>query len=270
MEDFNSLQQPQMEAEEPFFTARASDQSVLDRIFAIFTSPKEALQGIELVQGAGAWLWPLLLAVLITSASAGIRYFTTSAAQDEHTARVIQYEKMANNKKFADETRKGFHKKALEDTGDAQKSALTSVGTVFAMMIILAMISSLFFFILAKFIFRSGDITFSTVLIASSLTMVISAVGDLIGVILQSVFDNGMLSVSPAAFLHGMSPSDPNFVLAFQFNLFKIWDLAIFAIAFASLARRSAGTGIAVVFGSWLLRVAIYTGLMYLVQSLTA
>jgi hypothetical protein len=272
MEDLNnvvdfgtSLTAPHVDPQ--FFTAIPSAETPMDRIMSVFTVPKEALQGIE--QAKNAWLMPLLIALLLTAASFSLRYFVTNAAEEEHVLRVQNYDRLAHNKNMGAEQKKAFVINAQEDKADANKSAIWGFAIGFVTPLLATVFSCLIFFLLARTVFKAEHVTFKMILTAAAIPLVITGLGDVLGLIVQAITGNSAMTISPAAFVSG-SPQQPAFVLAMQFNLFKIWDLVVFSLAFASLVRRQPIAGYAVVFITWLIRIALWTGMTVMFQKITA
>lgn len=270
MEDFNSTVPEFIEdtVDPQFFTAVPSADSPVDRVMSIFTAPKEALQGVEVATGASTWLVPLLIALLLSAASFSIRYFVTNAAEEEHVQRVQNYTRLSENKNMSVEQRKGFAKNAQDDKADSGKSAVWGFALGFVTPLLATLFSCLIFFLLARTVFKAEHVTYKMILTAASITLVLSGVGDILGLVAQAITGNGSMTISPGAFISG-SPQQPIFVLASQFNLFKIWDLAFFSLGFASLVRKQPVAGYAVVFTTWLVRVALWTGLTAMFQRMS-
>jgi hypothetical protein len=251
------------------FTAQPSDLSVMDRIIAIFSSPREALQGIELVEKKSSlWMIPLLISMVVGAASFSLRYYTTPAAQEEHQQRVETIEKLSNNKQMPAEQRAKFKTQAAEDVANASDAAVKGAIGGFLLPAVVLFLSGLVFFIVGRFIFGAQDLTYSMILVAGSLTMLLSSVGDLLNLLLQSVMNSTTASISPAMF-SSASPRSPIFVFLLQINPFKIWDLIVFSLALASLSRKSNMSAYLTVFITWGFRIAILTGLTALAASFT-
>ncbi len=271
MDDLNSfLPDLSTPATDPqFFTAIPSDESTLDRMMSVFTSPREAMQGIELSKSASTWIVPLLVAMLLTATSFALRYYTTNAAEEEHTMRVQNFTQMSENKNLNSDQRTMFKKKAAEDTANPNKSAVWGFALGLGLVLSAPLFSSLVFFLLAKIVFKADHVTFTMILAAASITLVITGVGDVLQLVLQAITGDGAMTISPAAFVSG-APQKPLFAFAMQFNVFKIWDLIVFSIAYASLVRRQAMAGYAVVFVTWLVRIALWTGITAMLQKIQA
>jgi hypothetical protein len=275
MEDLQPLDLNQVSAESlpqgqddsaEFITAIPCDQKVFDRIIGVFVSPREAFQGIEMLPGAINWLVPLMIALVLTSSSFSLRYLTTSAAQDEHTLSVSYLQKLAKNPDLPQETRRQYLETALSQKVDVAQSMIRGaiMGVVFSLLGLFA--SGVVFFVLARYVFANEDITYGTILTASSLTLLISAVGDVVSFLLQTLLSNSQITTTPAAFLP--ISTGVLYTTFQQLNIFKIWDLAIFSVAFGSLIRKSTSTGAVLVFGTWLLRIALMATISALLMGL--
>ena len=262
----NNAQPPGQEDPVEFITAIPGDQKIFDRIIGVFVSPREAFQGIEMLPSAINWLVPLLISLILTSGSFSLRYLTTSAAQDEHALSVSYLQKLAKNPNLPQETRKAYLETALSQKVDVAQSMIRGaiMGTVFSLLGLFA--SGVVFFVLARYVFANEDVTYGTILTASSLTLLISAVGDVVSFLLQTLLSNSQITTTPAAFLP--VSTGVLYTTAQQINIFKIWDLAIFSIAFGSLIRKSTSTGGLVVFGTWLLRIALMATISALLMRL--
>lgn len=250
-----------------YFTAQPASLSTFDRIIAVFTSPKEAFAGIEIDPKASTWLLSFLSALLLTGGALVLRYYVTDAPQREYDARHAQYTKMLNSNNQSAEFKQYLRQKMNEDSPNNHSFGLP-LSIILGSMIIAFFFSGMIFFVLARFVFASEDIPFHSILIASALTFIISSVGDIVNLILQSITYNSSLLLAPSLFV-GDDIQSPAFTVTSQLSLFKVWDLIAFSIAFASIIRRPRTTAYLAVFGTWLLRILILGGLSIWGQSRT-
>jgi len=262
-EDPNLLPNDQQTHE--FFTLQPSDQTAMDRVTSIFTSPKEAQQGIEVVTNPSKlWLVIILIACALTASYKTVRSYTTDSVIVEYQMKKQSKEMELNSPRTSPE-RKQMVRKELNELAPAPLTTTKSVldGLLGILSVLAAFfLSAVVFYLIGKFIFGAEELTFNSILIASSLGFILSSVGDLFALGLESATGDSTLSFTPAVFF-GTKLSFANMALLGQISLFKIWDLFAFGIGYASLIRRSTSTGLLVVFGTWLLRILIVWGAVY-------
>lgn len=248
-----------------YFTAQPASLSTFDRIIAVFTSPKEAFAGIENEsKGTSIWGMAILIAVLLTTGSSILRYYVTDAPQKEYEMRHSQYDRMLKSPKIPEENKQAMRQQMANDT-PSNPPIWRPVVTGILIVLLPFFISSLVFFVFGKFVFGVEEFSFTPLLIASALTYVISSVGDIVNLILQSITYDSTMILGPSLFV-GSDMQSPAFAFTSQLGVFKIWDLAIFSIGYASLCRRSNGVAMSVVFGTWLLRIILWTAMAIFFQ----
>jgi len=235
-------------------------QGLGNTVMNVFSSPGDAFEGLrESESKASFWLLPLIIMIVLASATTAIMFSNETLKSQvlESRDRAIQKQVDAG--------------KMTQEQADSAKSQMENMGGMFIAIGIIGSViflSVMFFgaalvlWLVSKLALKS-TVGYSTYLEMYGIASWIGVLGGIVTV-LMIVGLNSMYA-SPSAALAVYSSFDPqntlHKVLA-TLNIFSIWQAVVVGFGIAKLGNKSAGTGIGVAIGLWVVWAALQTFLL--------
>lgn len=228
---------------------------VSDLLLNVFSSPGDAFEGLKPSPArASVWLIPMIIVIVIAS---GFSYvmFTNPTLKDQFM--------QAQEQAFQKNIDSG---KMTQAQAEQSRQGMERMGGMFIAFGIIGSVVfvSVMFFGAALALWLAGKMAMgSTAGYGKYLEIygLSSWIGILGGIItLLMVIGMGSLYASPSAalaILSNYNPTDNTHKILSAINIFSIWQAAVIGIGMSKLAGKSAGMGMGIAFGLWVVWVAI-------------
>lgn len=242
----SEFQQPQG------FSPEVKPMPFIDKLTGIFVSPGEVYE--NLVKSAKTitdWLIPILILIVLSVVATFLKFSDERIRDSLVQFQEQRFEQLVEEGKMTEEQAE-IAKERIESFGRVQR-AFSIVGILIGIPIMF-LIVSLVYFLLGRLLFK-GNVNFMSVFSIYSLSSLIASVGVIVSTILAFITGSFLATVSPAIF---MEPSTSKmYILASKFEIFSLWQLAVFAIGMAKAFNKSYASAFGLVFGTWALWVVL-------------
>jgi hypothetical protein len=239
-------------SQEPSFSEEVKPMPLIDKISGIFLSPAEVYENLVKSKPRTIdWLVPLAVMIAVVIASTLLKFGNESIRNSLISFQEQRFEQLVEEGKMTEEQAE-IARERLSSFGGAQK-IFSVVGALIGIPIVF-LIVSLVYFLLGRLFFKV-DVDFMSVFSIYSLSSFIGTVGVMVATLLSFLTGSFFASASPSIF---MEPSTSKlYQLATKFELFSIWQYAVFAIGLAKAFNRSYSSTFALVFGVWLIWIIL-------------
>ncbi|MCZ7557299.1 MAG: YckD family protein [Bacteroidia bacterium] len=223
--------------------------SLTDKFIGVITEPADTF---AIIRAAGPktsdWIVPLLVMAIILGISMFVRF-----SNPETAAQMQQQQEMAIQKRVdagqmtqeqADQTIE-----QMEQFGGMTK-IFAPIGAVLGYVAIFFLLC-LFYWLIVRFIMK-GDTNYSFILSVVGLSAFISAIDQIISILLMVVTGNAMANLSPALFVDSQA-AGKTFYLLMVLAPISLWAQYVIGIGFAKTANISTAKGVIASFIVWLL-----------------
>lgn len=226
-----------MESVKSSAAAVPQSQSVLGRIFGIFTSPRETMDGIV---ARPSWIVPLVILVVAVGISS---YLLKDLIVDQALEGMAQEGKMTQEQMDA-------------TIPFIEKSTLFA--PLIFMPVMYLLLAGVFMFV--GNVILGGETKFKIPFSVVCWSGIVSLLSSIVNIPLM-LSRGDMTSPTSLAFLGGEDKGSPIFFLLSQLDLFYFWWLAVLGIGFAAVYKLANQKGIITVFACWAVFIALGMGL---------
>lgn len=240
------------EYREPSFVEEVKPMPFVDKLAGVFTAPAEVFENLVKSKPKTIdWIAPLIILIVLAILSNFLKFNNEQirgslvAFQEQRIDKLVEEGKMT-------EEQAEIAKERMEALGGTQQ-IFSVIGVLIGIPIVF-LIVTLVYFLLGKLFFK-GDVDFMTIFSIYSLSNLISSVGVIVSTILAFLTGSFFASASPAIFME--ISTDKLYVLASKFEIFTLWQLAVFAVGMAKAFGKEYASAFAVVFGAWAVWVVL-------------
>jgi len=258
----NNPENPENEQIEPL--------SKSDAILGVISGPGETFESMAVTPKKNYWILPVLISVII-----GVITTFFIFRDEQIMTNTMDKEKVKLEKKMEDKVKEGKMteeqaRQSLEMAGrfmDSKSYITQGIGYATAVLIpFLTLFILAVVYLLALKIFKA-DADFTQLLNIVGLASIIVAFGSIVTLIL-SIFMGEIATLSPALLTGSESVGDVLYGLFIKLDLFTIWFYVIIAIGLNRVFKISTSKSYIMVFGIWILWLAVTTGFGALMNTL--
>lgn len=234
------------------FSPEVKPMPFIDKLTGIFTSPGEVYENlVKSTKSVTDWLIPIAILIVLSIVTTFLKFNDERIRDSFIQFQEQRFEQLVEEGKMTAEQAE-VAKERLQSFGSIQK--IFSIVGVFIGVPIMFLLVSLVYFVLGRLLFK-GNVDFMTVFSIYSISSLITSVGVIVSTILAFITGSFFASASPAIF---MEPStSKTYMLASKFEVFTLWQLAVFAVGMAKAFNKNYGYAFALVFGAWAVWVLI-------------
>ncbi len=234
------------------FAPEVKPMPFIDKLTGIFTSPGEVYENlVKSTKSVTDWLVPIVIIVLLSIVTTILKFNDERIKDSLLQFQEQRFEQLVEEGKMTEEQAE-VAKERLEAFGSTQR--IFSIIGILIGVPIMFLIVSLVYFLLGRLFFK-GDVDFMTVFSIYSLSSLIASLGVIVSTILAFITGSFFATASPAIF---MEPStSKTYILASKFEVFTLWQLAVFAIGMAKAFNKNYGPAFGLVFGAWAIWVVL-------------
>jgi len=230
----------------------ATPMPFIDKLTGIFTSPGEVYENLVRSRKViSDWLIPMVILIVLSIISTFLKFNNQSIRESLVQFQEQRLEQLVEQGKMTEE-QADLARERMESFGSAQK-VFAIIGVLLGIPITF-LIVSLVYYLLGKLFFK-GNVDFMSVFSIYSLSSLISSVGVIVSTILAYVTGSFFASASPAIFME-VSTSKV-YILASKFEVFTLWQLAVFSIGMAKAFNKNYAQAFGLVFGAWAVWVVL-------------
>jgi hypothetical protein len=223
--------------------------SLSDKFIGVLTEPSATFAHIR-ASGprTSDWIIPLLVMAVILGVSMLVRFSNPeTAAQMQQQQEVAIQQKVVSGKISQEEADKIAEQ--MEQFGGMTK-ILAPIGAALGYIAVF-FILCLLYWLIVRFIMK-GDTNYSFILSAVGLSAFISAIDQIVSILLMVVTGNAMANLSPALFMDSQT-AGKTFYLLLILAPISIWAQYVIGIGFARTANISTAKGLIASFIIWFL-----------------
>jgi hypothetical protein len=247
--------------EQNIITEEPLELSQMDAISGVFTEPGNTFESIMKFPKRNFWLLPVLILV-VTSIVSSFLFFSDA----ELVGKMMDKQKIKMRERMQESVKQG--KMSQDQANDAiEKSEkfmdpnglffkITGfAGAVVAPFIMLFILSVIYMLFLKMF---KANFEFTNVLNVVGLSLIISAVGGVIGIVL-SIIMGDLTSVGLSIFFKADTVGDTLHGLFMKLDVFSFWFYILVATGLVKVAKIKAAVSYSVVFGLWIVWLLLTT-----------
>jgi len=247
--------------EQNILTEETKELTQMDAVSGIFTEPGNTFETIAKFPKRNFWLLPVLILV-VTSIVSSFLFFTDA----ELVGKMMDKQKMKMRESMQEKVKSG--KMTQEQANNAIEQAekfmdpnglffkITGVaGAVispFVMLFLLAVIYMLFLKAM------KADFEFTNVLNVVGLSLMISAIGSVLGIVI-SIIMGDLNSIGLSLIFKADTVGDTIHALLMKMDIFTIWFYVLVAIGLVKVSRIKPAVSYGFVFGLWVLWLLVST-----------
>lgn len=226
-----------------------------DLLLNVFSSPGDAFEGLKASPTrASVWLIPMIILIVIASGATYLMFSNPTLKDQFMQGQEQVLQKSVDSGKMT------------QEQADQQKQGMERMGGMFIAFGIIGSVVfiSVMFFGATLILWLVGKMAMGSTagygkyLELYGLSSWIGILGGIIMILMVGAM--GSLYASPSAGLAVLSnynPTDNTHRILSALNIFSIWQAAVVGIGMSKLAGKSAGMGIGIAFGLWVVWVAI-------------
>ncbi len=223
--------------------------SLTDKFIGILTEPSATYAHIRAAGSrASDWLIPLLIMAVVLGISMFIRFSNPETAAQMQQQQELAIQKRVESGKITQEQADTAIEQ-MEQFGGMTK-IIAPIGAAIGYVAVF-FILALVYWLIVRFLMK-GDTTYSLVLSVVGLSAFISAIDQIISILLMVVTGNAMANLSPALFMQG-DTQNKLFLLMLVLAPISIWAQYVIGIGFAKTANISTAKGLIASFIVWFL-----------------
>jgi len=253
MEDENLQNQKEIQA------PQVEPISKTDAIVGVFTEPGNTFEAIGQTKEVYYWIYPLIICVVLGLISSFIgqsdaQLFSDMMSKQKKKMREKMDEQVKAGKMSQEDAQKSIEQseKMMDPNGTFFK-LIAYAGASFGVLIMFVLVTLLYFVGLKIFKSPAG---FGDAMNVVGLGLLISSIGGLLAIVLSVVMGH-FTSVGLGLILKEENVGEKMYKLATSFDVFAIWEHIIFAIGLSKVGRISAGQSYGLVFGLWIIWIAV-------------
>lgn len=233
----------------------------MDALSGVFTEPGTTFENIAKYPKRNFWLLPVIILV-ITSVVSSFLLFSDA----ELVGKMMDKQKQQLREKMQESVKSG--KMTQEQANDAIEKAekfmdpnglffkITGfAGAVMAPFLMLFVMSVIYMLLLKMF---KANFEFTNILNVVGLSMIVSAVGSVLGIVLSIVMGD-LNTVGLALVLKADTVGETLHELLMKLDVFSIWFYILIAIGLVKVAKVKPAVSYSIVFGLWILWLVITT-----------
>ena len=234
--------------------------SKADAMSGVITEPGETFETIAGSPKNNYWLYPVLIAVVLSILSSFL------FMRDPELARnTMDKQKAKMSERFEKDIKDGKMKQ--EEADNAMESMnpnstffkiMGYVGAIVGPFLILFILSIVYLIILK---IMKSDVEFINIMNVVGLAMLISAAGGILAIVI-SILKGNMMGVGLGIFLSEETVGEKGFTFLNKLDVFTIWFYVVIAIGISKVARISMVKSATIVFGLFII-YAVVTSLVF-------
>jgi hypothetical protein len=247
--------------EQNIITEEPQELSQIDAISGIFTEPGNTFDTIMKFPKKNFWLLPVIILVL-TSIVSSFLFFSDA----ELVSKMMDKQKMKMREKMQENVKEGkmSQQQANEAIERAEKFMNPNglffkitgfAGAVVAPFIMLFVLSVIYMLLLKMF---HADFEFTNILNVVGLSLIVSAIGSIIGIVLSIVMGD-LTSVGLALAFKADVIGETLHGLFLKLDVFTIWFYVLVAIGLVRVTKVKPFISYSIVFGLWVIWLVITT-----------
>ncbi len=238
--------------QEPSFVEEVKPMPLIDKLTGVFTAPAEVFENLVKSKPKTIdWIVPIVILIVLAILSNFLKFNNEQIRDSLVAFQEQRIDKLVEEGKMTEEQAE-IAKERIETFGEVQK--IFSVVGVLIDIPVIFLIVTLVYFLLGK-LFLKGDVDFMTIFSIYSLSSLIGSVGVIVSTILAFLTGSFFASASPAIFME--VSTEKTYILASKFEVFTLWQLAVFAVGMAKAFNKEYISAFAVVFGAWAVWVVL-------------
>jgi ABC-type multidrug transport system fused ATPase/permease subunit len=247
--------------EQNIISEEPQELSQMDAISGIFTEPGNTFNTIMKFPKRNFWLLPVIILVL-TSIVSSFLFFSDA----ELVSKMMDKQKMKMREKMQESVKEGkmSQQQANEAIERAEKfmdpnglffKITGFAGAVVAPFIMLFVLSVIYMLLLKMF---KANFEFTNILNVVGLSLIVSAIGSIIGIVLSIVMGD-LTSVGLALAFKADAVGETFHGLFMKLDVFTIWFYVLVAIGLVRVAKIKPVISYSIVFGLWVIWLVITT-----------
>ena len=232
--------------------------SLSDKFVGILTEPSSTFAHIRATGPRTVdWLIPVLLMSIILGLSMFVRFSNPETAAQMMQQQEVAIQKQVDEGKMTQEQADQVHQQMAQFAGFTRVFA--SLGAVLGYAVVF-FILCLLYWLLVRFVMK-GEVTFSFILSVVGLAAFITAIDQIIALLLMVLTNNAFANLSPAL-LFGGDPQSMSFRILLILAPLAVWAQYVIGVGFAKVANISVTKGMIAAFLVWGLfaSLTVFTG----------
>lgn len=206
--------------------------SMTDKLIGILTEPSATYENLHLAgPKTSNWMIPLLLAMAIFAIGMVLRFQNPDMLHQITMQQQEQIMKKVESGELSQEKADEIIEQMGQYSGMVKIFGPISATVGFAFFVFLLV---LLYWLLVRYAFK-GNISFRMTLNVYGLILFISAIDQLIGILLSLLTDRAFITLSPALFMD-QDLGSTMYKAMMQINPFTIWSLFVLSIGFEKVA----------------------------------
>jgi hypothetical protein len=230
-----------------------------DILAGVISSPGETYSEMAVSKPANYWLVPMIIVLVLNMITVFLSFQNPELIQKQ-----LDETLQKTKSKLEEQVKAGDITKEQADQALEMQEKFTNpespffkimgyVGTLFSIVFIFLILSLAVY--LGMKVFKSG-MTFQNVLNVVGSASVITAIGGIVAIVISILLDD-LKSVGPALFVDKSTVGDVGYNVLSSFDVFSIWAYAVIAVGLTKIGKVSAGKAYGLVFGLWILWLAV-------------
>lgn len=232
--------------------------SLMTRVTNVFASPSELYTEVAAnAVKASSWVFPLLLSIIITLFFITALYYNDALRSQIYEMQAEKMQELVEQGKMTQEQ----HDNAVDGMEKSGPGMFLAFGGISAVVMALIVFfgASLILWLVIKMALKFGG-SYKKVLEVWGLASFIAIFGSVITILLMYLFNSMTATPSPTLFLgEGFDTKNKLHVILASLNIFTIWQMGIVGIGISKLTNKSIVTSMSVIYGLWILWIAIST-----------
>ncbi len=208
------------------------------KLMDVFIAPGEVFDDVKASPPKPVtWIVPLAISIVLSIVFALVVYSQPAIIQRMTDMQSQKYQEMVKQGKMTQQQVDQAQSITQKFMGPTFFKIVGVFGALFgntAKLFIVALV----LWLLGKFAFHAA-IDFKQTLEVSGLSLMISALGTLVALLLVSIKGNLMVNLGPSLFIDNLDPTNKMHMILGALNLFTIWQIAVLSIGLGKLS----GTG---------------------------
>jgi hypothetical protein len=223
--------------------------SLSDKFIGVLTEPSATFAHISTVGSRTSdWIIPLLVMAVVLGASMLVRFSNPETAAQMQQQQEVAIQKQVDSGKISQEEADKIIEQ-MEQFGGMTK-IFAPIGAALGYIAVF-FILCLLYWLIVRFIMK-GDTNFSFILSVVGLSAFISAIDQIVSILLMVVTGNAMANLSPALFLD-IHEAGKTFYMLLVLAPISIWAQYVIGLGFAKAANMSTAKGLIASFIVWFL-----------------
>lgn len=232
--------------------------SLMTRVTNVFTSPSELYNEVSVtpVQNS-SWLTPLIFSIFMALLFVVAIYFNNDLRSQIYEKQAEALKVQVEKGKLSQEQYEQYVD-GMEQSGFGMFIGIGGISAV-VMTLVVFFGATLILWLAAKFILKFPG-KFTKVLEVFGLASFVGLFGSIITLLMMYTIGSMTATPSPAVMLSdSFDATNKLHVILASLNIFTIWQMGLVGIGISKLTNKSTVTGVSVIYGLWILWIAIST-----------